>query len=94
MEIVCILQEVGVDINKIVIFYFDCIVFDFVKLLELVFIGVYLEYDMFGIELFYYVFNLVVDMMSDVQRIQNIKFLILEGYDDKVVIVYDVYICY
>lgn len=74
--------------------YFDRIIFDREKFLELVVIGIYLEYDFFGIELLYYQFNYVVDGISDVQRIQNIKFLVLEGYEDKIVIVYDVYIRY
>lgn len=91
MEIVRILQEAGADINKTVISHLDRTVFDPAKLLELASTGVYLEYDMFGIELSYYAPNPAVDMMSDAQRIQNIKFLISEGYDDKVVIAHDVH---
>lgn len=33
-------------------------------------------------------------MLSDVQRVEKIKFLIDQGYEDKIVIVYDVYIKY
>lgn len=91
MEIVCILQEAGADINKTVISHIDRTVFGRAKLLELAATGVYLEYDLFGIELSYYPPNPAVDMMSDAQRIQNIKFLVSEGYEDKVVIAHDVH---
>jgi len=91
IEIVRILQEGGADINKTVISHLDRTVFDRAKLLELAATGVYLEYDLFGIELSYYQSNPAVDMMCDAQRIQNIKFLVSEGYEDKVVIAHDMH---
>jgi len=91
MEIVRILQEAGADINKTVISHLDRTVFDRSKLLELASSGVYLEYDLFGIELSYYQPNPALDPINDAQRIQNIKFLASEGYADKVVIAHDVH---
>ena len=91
MEIVRILQEAGADINKTVMCHLDRTGFDRSKLLELASTGVYLEYDFFGIEMSYYQWNPAVDVISDGQRIQNIKFLASEGYADKVVIAHDVH---
>ena len=91
LEIVRILQEAGADINKTVMSHLDRTVFDRSKLLELASTGVYLEYDFFGIEVTYYQSNHATDIISDAQRIQNIKFLTSEGYADKVVIAHDVH---
>lgn len=91
LEIVRILQEAGADINKTVMSHLDRTVFDRSKLLELASTGVYLEYDFFGIEVTYYQSNHATDIISDAQRIQNIKFLASEGYADKVVIAHDVH---
>lgn len=91
MEIVRILQEAGADINKTVMSHLDRTIFDREKLLELAATGIYLEYDFFGIELSYYQPNYAVDGISDAQRIQNIKFLASEGYEDKIVIAHDVH---
>lgn len=91
MEIVRILQEAGADINKTVMSHLDRTVFDHSNLLELASTGVYLEYDLFGMEASYYQSNHAVDIMNDAQRIQNIKFLASEGYADKVVIAHDVH---
>ncbi|XP_067034374.1 phosphotriesterase-related protein-like [Acropora muricata] len=91
IEIVRILQEAGADIKKTVMSHLDRTVFDQSKLLELASEGIYLEYDLFGIEVSYYQSNVAVDFMNDAQRIQNIKFLASEGYADKIVIAHDVH---
>lgn len=91
IEIVRILQEAGADIDKTVMSHLDRTVFDQSKLLELASEGIYLEYDLFGIEVSYYQSNPSVDFMSDAQRIQNIKFLASEGYADKIVIAHDIH---
>lgn len=91
IEIVRILQEAGADINKTVMSHLDRTIFDRAKLLELAATGIYLEYDFFGIELSYYQPNTAVDGITDAQRIQNIKFLASEGYEDKIVIAHDVH---
>ena len=90
-EIVRILQEAGADVKKTVISHLDRTIADHNKLLELAATGVYLEYDMFGIELSYYQPNPKVDMLSDAQRIQEIKFLASEGYEDKIIIGHDIH---
>ncbi|XP_062608595.1 phosphotriesterase-related protein-like [Saccostrea cucullata] len=66
-------------------------VFDKCELAEFAALGSYCEYDMFGIETSVYSCNLNVDMPSDAQRIQNIQFLIDQGFEDKIVIAHDVH---
>lgn len=46
-------------------------IFDPQELLEFAKMGSYLEYDLFGIEVLNYPFNLNVDMLSDSQRVQT-----------------------
>ncbi len=59
-------------------------------LLELAKSGIYLELDLFGIEVSLYQANEPFAMPSDSQRIQMIKFLFDNGHD-KVVIAHDVH---
>ena len=90
-EIVRVLQETGADITKTVMSHLDRTIQDDAILLELASTGIFLEYDMFGIELSYYQPNPTVDMLSDGQRIQKIKQLVSEGYEDKVLIAHDIH---
>ena len=53
--------------------------------------GAYCEFDLFGIEVSHYQLCLDADMPSDAERIQRIKHLIEEGYEDKIVIAHDIH---
>ena len=90
IEIVRVLQEVGADVKKTVMSHLDRTLHDDSKLLELASSGVFLEYDLFGIELSYFQPSPNLDMMSDAQRIQKIEKLVAEGYQDKVLIAHDI----
>ena len=46
-------------------------IFDNGELLEFAKLGSYLEYDLFGVEMLNYPYNLVVDMPSDSQRVKT-----------------------
>lgn len=61
------------------------------ELAEFAALGSYCEYDLFGIETSMYTHDLKVDMPSDAQRVEKIKFLIDQGYEDKIVIAHDVH---
>ena len=52
--------------------------------------GSLMEYDLFGIEVSSYQFA-DFDMPSDAQRIDKIKHLLSEGYEDKIVIAHDIH---
>ena len=49
-------------------------------LLELAATGVYLEYDLFGLETSYYPYNPAFDMPNDGERMRQILFLIEHGH--------------
>ncbi|MBN3308846.1 N-acetyltaurine hydrolase [Amia ocellicauda] len=90
-EIVRILQEAGGDIAKTVMSHLDRTIFDNGELLEFAKLGSYLEYDLFGVEILNYPFNVDVDMPSDSQRVKSVALLVAEGYEDKVVIAHDIH---
>lgn len=54
-------------------------------------LGSYMEFDLFGTEVSCYQLNEAVDIPSDAQRIQTIKSLLSEGYEDKIVISHDIH---
>ncbi|KAJ8272608.1 hypothetical protein GJAV_G00091240 [Gymnothorax javanicus] len=89
--VVRILQEAGGDISKTVMSHLDRTIFDEGELLEFAKMGSYLEYDLFGVEMINYCFNLKVDMPSDSQRVKALAFLVAEGYEDRIVIAQDIH---
>ncbi|XP_056375140.1 phosphotriesterase-related protein isoform X1 [Hyla sarda] len=90
-QIVRILQEAGADISKTVMSHLDRTIFDEKILLEFAALGSYLEYDLFGTEMLNYQFNMKVDMPSDNDRIRALRFLISEGYEERIVISHDIH---
>ena len=91
IEHVRVLQETGADIKKTVISHLDRTIFDREILVDLAAAGCYLEYDLFGSEMTQYSADLTVDLPSDSQRVQLIKFLVDEGYEDQIVIAHDIH---
>ncbi|NP_001038846.2 N-acetyltaurine hydrolase [Danio rerio] len=91
VEVIRILQEAGGDISKTVMSHLDRSIYDHGELLEFARMGSYLEYDLFGTEVLNYQFNRNVDMPSDSQRVQSLKFLIQEGYEDRILIAHDIH---
>lgn len=90
-EVVRILQEAGGDTSKTVMSHLDRTIFDDGELLEFAKLGSYLEYDLFGVEMLNYPYNLAVDMPSDSQRVKTLAFLVKEGYEDKIVVAHDIH---
>lgn len=90
-QIIRILQEAGADISKTVMSHLDRTIFDVSKLLEFATLGCYLEYDLFGTELLNYHFNPAIDMPNDSERIKNLRTLVDQGYEDRIVIAHDIH---
>ncbi|KAK3089946.1 hypothetical protein FSP39_007871 [Pinctada imbricata] len=90
-EIIRIYQEAGGDVNKLIMGHLDRTIFNREKLVDFASIGSYCEYDLFGIELSYYQIQDTIDMPSDAQRIQLIKYLIDEGFEDQITIAHDIH---
>ncbi|KAI0219449.1 Phosphotriesterase-related protein [Lamellibrachia satsuma] len=60
-------------------------------ILEFASLGSYCEYDLFGMEVSHYQLQRSVDMISDAQRIQRVKWLIEAGFEDRVLISHDIH---
>ncbi|MBN3289005.1 PTER protein, partial [Polypterus senegalus] len=90
-EVVRILQEAGGDLSKTVMSHMDRTIFEKEKLLEFAKLGSYVEYDLFGTEMLNYHFRPDVDMPCDNQRIQSVRLLVDEGYEDQLLIAHDVH---
>jgi len=90
-ECLRIFQEAGGDVKKTVMSHLDRTIFDNKMLIELAETGCYLEYDLFGTQMINYQCNPAIDMPCDSQRIMQIKYLIDQGYEDKIVISHDVH---
>lgn len=54
-------------------------------------LGTYCQLDLFGVEVSYYQLNVATDMMSDAQRINKIKFMIDQGYLDRILMSHDIH---
>ncbi|XP_005999063.1 phosphotriesterase-related protein isoform X1 [Latimeria chalumnae] len=90
-QIIRILQEAGADISKTVMSHLDRTILDLEKLFKFAELGSYLEYDLFGTEILNYHFNPAVDMPSDSERIKQLRLLIDEGCEDRIVIAHDIH---
>ena len=86
-EVLRLFQEAGGDIKRTVMAHLDRTIPRNDQLLaELANTSVFLEYDFFGSEISY-----LTPYMSDVQRIDNIKYLIGEGHTEQILISHDVH---
>ncbi|KAL6058398.1 Phosphotriesterase-related protein [Balamuthia mandrillaris] len=91
IEIVKILQEAGADITRTAMSHLDRTVFKEETLMELAKTGIYLEYDLFGVECSFYQLNEKVDMPSDAERIHWLLLLKQAGYLDRILLAHDIH---
>lgn len=90
-EIFHIYTEAGGDPKKMVMGHLDRTFHTLDGLVEYASLGTYCEYDLFGIETSHYQLNTSVDMPSDAQRIERIKHLVDNGFEDKILIAHDIH---
>ena len=64
---------------------------DYDQLVAFASLGAYCEFDMFGNECSHFDLGAEIDMPSDAERIQRIKHLIDEGFEDKILISHDLH---
>ena len=88
-EILDILASQGADISHTAISHLDRTIVDNKTLLDLARRGCYLIYSFFGKECSHYQPVRSIDMPSDAQRIQKVKFLVESGFKDHVMISQD-----
>ena len=90
LEIVDVLQGSGGDLGRTIMGHLDRTVFDREVLKRVADSGCYLEWDLFGREQSYYLQNPKVNMPSDAQRIDDIAWVMSEGFGNRVVVAQDI----
>ncbi len=90
LEILDILSSAGADLGRTIMGHLDRTVFLKSTLKQMAETGCYLEWDLFGTERSYYPLNPKIDMPSDAKRMDDIAWIISEGYGDRVVVAQDI----
>ena len=90
LEIVDVIRREGADLRRTIMCHIERTIVDPAVLLELAATGVYLEYDLFGLETSYYPYNPAFDMPNDAGRVRQILFLIEHGYLDQILMSHDI----
>ena len=88
-EILELLDSGGADISRVIMGHLDRTVFEFDSVRSIAESGCYLEWDLFGSEGSYYPLA-DLDMPSDAQRLDFIKYVSDAGYSDRIVIGQDI----
>ncbi len=92
MQAIGILQEVGVDIRRVILAHLDRSIFSHEGLAELAETGCYLEWDLFGTEVSYYGdMSPMIERPNDTYRMDTIAWAISQGYGDRIVIAQDTF---
>ncbi|MCS7207855.1 MAG: aryldialkylphosphatase [Dehalococcoidia bacterium] len=89
-EILQVLQEAGADLTRVVMGHLDRTVFHRSTLLRIAQTGCVLEWDLFGQETWHYPLNPAVDMPSDAQRLETIRWCVSQGLGERIVIAHDI----
>jgi phosphotriesterase-related protein len=90
-EVMRIYLEAGGRVDKTVMSHLDRSLLRDSELLEFAKMGTFCEFDLFGIETSYYELSDTLDMPSDAQRVDRLKTLIGEGFQDKVLVSMDIH---
>jgi phosphotriesterase-related protein len=90
LEIVDMIRREGADLRRTIMCHIERTVVDPAVLLELAATGIYLEYDLFGLETSYYPYNPIFDMPNDAGRIRQILYLIEHGHLDQILMSHDI----
>ena len=90
LEIVDFIRKEGADLGRTIMCHIERTIADPAVLLELAATGVYLEYDLFGLETSYYPYNPAFDMPNDGERMRQILFLIERGHLAQLLLSHDI----
>ena len=90
-EIARIYLEAGGDKEKGVLSHLDRTLHTKEDILRFAELGLYCQYDLFGLETSVYQLNNSVDMPSDAQRVDRIKWLVEDGRENKILVAHDVH---
>jgi phosphotriesterase-related protein len=90
MEIVDLVQREGGDTHRTIMCHVDRTIADEKHLFDLADTGIYVEYDLFGLENSWYPYNPAFDMPNDAGRMAQILKLIGRGHLDQVLMSHDI----
>ena len=90
LDIVDVIRREGADLRRTIMCHIERTIVDRAVLLELAATGVYLEYDLFGLETSYYPYNPAFDMPNDAERLRQILFLIEHGHVGQILMSHDI----
>ena len=90
MQIVELVRKQGGDLRRTIMCHIERTISDERLLFELAATGVWLEYDLFGLENSYYPYNPDFDMPNDGGRMAQILTLIERGHQDQILMSHDI----
>jgi phosphotriesterase-related protein len=90
MQILELIQKQGGDLRRTIMCHIERTIADERHLLDLAATGVWLEYDLFGLENSYYPYNPDFDMPNDGGRMAQILALIARGHQDQLLMSHDI----
>jgi len=90
MQIVELIAKHGGDLRRTVMCHIERTIADPQHLYDLAATGVWLEYDLFGLEHSYYPYNPDFDMPNDGGRMAQILALIARGHQDQILVSHDI----
>jgi len=90
MQIVELIRKQGGDLRRTVMCHIERTIADERHLFDLAATGIWLEYDLFGLENSYYPYNPDFDMPNDGGRMTQILKLIARGHQDQVLMSHDI----
>lgn len=90
MEIAELVRREGGDLRRTIMCHIDRTIADWQRLFDLADTGIWLEYDLFGLELSWYPYNPAFDMPNDGGRMAHILRLLERGHRDQVLMSHDI----
>src|SRR5262245_54825599 len=90
MQLAEFVRMEGGDVRRTIMCHIDRTIADVGSVIELARTGIWLEYDLFGLENSYYPYNPSFDMPNDGGRMAHVLALIEAGYGDRLLLSHDI----
>ena len=90
MELAEFVRKEGGDVTRTIMCHIDRTIADVRAVIDLGRTGIWLEYDLFGLENSYYPYNPSFDMPNDGGRMAHVLALIEAGYGDRLLLSHDI----
>ena len=89
-QILDIARDAGADLSRTVMCHVDRTLSNRDSMRRLGDSGLVIEFDLFGNEGSFYAWNLSIDMPNDATRVDHLKWLVEQGFGDRLVIAHDI----